>query len=415
MTIADLKKYRRILLLGYGREGKATESFLHTYAPNVEVFHADQTDGKDYLKKQYEADLVVKTAGLPRRLVKVPYTTATNIFFANVHTLVPQARTIGITGSKGKSTTTSLLFEVLKAAGLPVRLAGNIGIPLLSEFINPPTKGTIFVIEMSSYMLEDLQYSPNVSVFLNIFPEHLDYHGSMAAYFRAKSQLVLHAKKDDVFVYTSEYGDVAKLAKHTQARSIPCESTVPFSLDGAQLQGKHNEQNIRMVCTVANLFGVPIHTQEEVVHHFLPLPHRLQNIGTYRGITFYDDAIATAPEPTIAAIHTVGNVDTIFLGGMDRGLDFSILADALCTSGIRTLVLFPDTGKNIYKALQERCQRHFNILETTSMKEAVKFAFHHTEKGKVCLLSCASPSYSLWKNFEEKGDEFQKEVRSYVG
>ncbi|MBI5150974.1 MAG: UDP-N-acetylmuramoyl-L-alanine--D-glutamate ligase [Candidatus Pacebacteria bacterium] len=413
MTIADLKKYRRILLLGYGREGKATESFLQKYVPNVEVFHADQTDNKDYLKKQYEADLVIKTAGLPRRLVKVPYTTATNIFFANVRDLVPNNRTIGITGSKGKSTTTSLLFSVLKTAGLSVRLAGNIGIPLLSELLKPPKENTIFVIEMSSYMLEDLQYSPNISVFLNIFPEHLDYHGSMQAYLRAKSQIALHAKKDDVFVYDSDHNEIAKLADQTKAKSIPCIATLPFSLDNVALKGKHNEQNIRMVCTVARLFDVPVDVQKKAIEQFVPLPHRLQNIGVYNGMTFYDDAIATAPEPTIAAIETLRDVDTIFLGGTDRGLNFSSLVEAICASTIRNIVFFPETGAKIREILEKKCNRTFTILETTRMKDAVAFAYKHTEKGKICLLSCASPSYTLWKNFEEKGDEFEKEVRTY--
>ena len=141
---------------------------------------------------------------------------------------------------------------------------------------------------------------------------------------------------------------------------------------------------------------------------FKTLPHRLAKVGTFKGITFYDDAISTTPESTIRGLQTLGRVETIFLGGLDRGYDFTNLRKVLKKSGVKNIVLFPDTGKRILKS-----KKDYNILETTSMEQAVVFAYKNTTPGNICLLSTASPSYSVWKNFEEKGDLFQKWVKYF--
>lgn len=402
---------KRILILGYGKEGKATEAFLKKFVPDATIGIADQTNDPDYLNMQAQFDLVIKTPGIPRRLVTIPYTTATNIFFAN---LPPGVKTIGVTGSKGKSTTSSLIFSILKAAGLPVCFAGNIGQPMLTELMEPLADCQTFVLELSSYQLEDIEYSPDIAVFLNVFPEHLDYHGSMQSYIEAKSRIAEHMHAENVLVFNSANAFTSELAKRVGARTVPFLSAAPFDLKSVALKGKHNEDNIRAALTVAKLFDVSDAVAQKALENFTPLPHRLERVGELLGITFYDDAIATAPEPTMAAIETLGAVDTIFLGGTDRGLDFRVLAKVICASSIHNVVLFPDTGEKIKHALEENCGRILNTLETTSMKEAVQFAFAHTKKEKICLLSMASPSYTLWKNFEEKGSEFAREVRAYA-
>ena len=135
-------------------------------------------------------------------------------------------------------------------------------------------------------------------------------------------------------------------------------------------------------------------------------------MGTFHDLTFYDDAISTTPESTIAAIEAIGNVGTIFLGGLDRGYDFTSLVDFLIKKNIKTFVFFPDSGLEIKKILQNKGYS-FKSIETSSMAEAVIFAYENTEPNMVCLLSTASPSYSVWKNFEEKGDQFQQYVKQY--
>ncbi|HKY74465.1 MAG TPA: UDP-N-acetylmuramoyl-L-alanine--D-glutamate ligase, partial [Patescibacteria group bacterium] len=391
-------------------EGKGTESFLKKFVPNAEVLHADQKDGSDYLKAQDGCDLVIKTPGIPSALVTKPYTTATNIFFSNVRALVSNPTIIGVTGSKGKSTTVSLISQTLTVGGLTVRLAGNIGVPMLSLLESNQPESTVFVLELSSYMLEDLRQAPDIALFLNFFPEHLDYHHTLESYFGAKAGMTLRQTDNDIFVYPENDLFIAPLATRTKARPIPIVDALPFETKDLPLKGEHNLLNMRATYTVVRQLGVSKEKAKEAFEHFTPLPHRMQYIGEYKHIAFYDDAIATAPEPTAYAIKTIAHVETIFLGGTDRGLTYEKLAQAVCESQIKHIVLFPDTGKKIMDAIRVTCNRRFDILETTSMKEAVEYAYRHTSPGTSCLLSCAAPSYTLWKDFEEKGDVFQKFV-----
>lgn len=392
---------KKILILGYGKEGRSTERVLRLKVPGAAIVIADQSQGADYLDKQKDCDIVVKTPGIPLSLVTAPHTTATNIFFANIRNKV-----IGVTGSKGKSTTASLIYAILKHAGLKTRLVGNIGSPALDVLLEPVDPEEVFVMELSSYQLEDIEYSPHVSVITSIFREHLDHHGSFEAYFGAKARILAKAKADDFYVYNPAYPDLAELAKKTTAQAVPFADAIPFDLAGLKLEGEHNLDNIRGALAVARIFGVPDEVSREAVLAFEPLPHRLSLVGEFKGIRFYDDAIATAPEPTIFAIRTLKGVDTILLGGTDRGYDFRELAKTVASFGIRNIVLFPETGERIAAALEESGVRGLNIIHTRDMRTAVEFAYLHTAPGKICLLSTASPSYSLWKNFEEKGDEF---------
>ncbi len=397
---------KKILILGYGKEGKSTEKVLRAKLKDPEIVIADQADGPDYLSKQKDCDIVIKTPGIPLRDITAPHTSATNLFFGNISNQV-----IGVTGSKGKSTTSSLIYAILQEAGVKSRLIGNIGKPALDVLLEDIDPEEIFIMELSSYQLEDIDYSPHISVITSIFHEHLDHHGSFEAYFEAKARILDKAKADDFYVFNPAYPELAELASRTKARAVPFIDALPFDASRIKLEGAHNQENIRGALTVAGLLGVPEDVSRSAVEKFQPLPHRLTFVGQFKGIKFYDDAIATAPEPTIFAIQTLKDVDTIFLGGTDRGYDFSGLARAIGNSGIRNVVLFPDTGKRIEQALQKFGDEDLDILHTSSMQEAVEFAYAKTEPGKVCLLSTASPSYSLWKNFEEKGDEFVRWVK----
>jgi len=397
---------KKILILGYGKEGRSTERVLRLKVPGATISIADQSQGPDYLEKQKDCDIVVKTPGIPLRLVTARHTTATNIFFGNVKNPV-----IGVTGSKGKSTTASLIHAILKQAGLKTRLVGNIGSPALDVLLEPVDPREIFVMELSSYQLEDIEYSPHVSVITSIFHEHLDHHGSFEAYFEAKARIAAKATADDFFVFNPAYAELSDLAKTVTAKPIPFVETIPFYLAGLKLEGEHNLDNIRGALAVARIFGVPDEVSREAILAFEPLPHRLTFVGEFRGIRFYDDAIATAPEPTIFAIRTLKDVDTVFLGGTDRGYDFRELAMVVASFGIRNVVLFPDTGERIAAAFEEAGVTGLNVIHLRDMRTAVEFAYLHTAPGKICLLSTASPSYALWKNFEEKGTEFVKWVR----
>ncbi len=383
------------LILGYGKEGKVTEQWLKQEYKNVTVGVGDAALDKDYLKKQTDFDIAVKTPGIKKSLVTIPYTTATNIFFSKIKqsgNLI-----IGITGSKGKSTTTSLIYAILKQAKKNVSLVGNIGNPMLEVLLRPVKKDEIFVVELSSAQLEDLPYSPNIAVLTNLFPEHMDYHGTLEKYYEAKKHIIRFQNADDIFVSHPELVKLWK--KDIRATVLLAGKPVP-----SQLQGAHNENNVALAVTVARQLGVGESVIKKAVQEFKPLPHRLEYVGTFKGIQFYDDAISTTPESTILALKALKNVDTIFLGGEDRGYDFSQLEKAIKTYKIKNAVVFPNSGSKIKLP-------GVTVLKTKSMEEAVRFAYQNTQAGKICLLSCASPSYSLWKNFEEKGDQFQTFVK----
>jgi UDP-N-acetylmuramoylalanine-D-glutamate ligase len=248
MKLADLHG-KRVLILGYGKEGKASEHFLRTHVPTASIIIADQSINPDYLSLQQEADIVIKTPGIPKQLVTIPYTTATNLFFEYLHIHHPNNTIIGVTGSKGKSTTSSLITHVLVSAGKKVHFVGNIGRPALDVLSEPIETDDVFVMELSSYQLDDIEYSPHIAVFTSLFPDHLNYHGSFEKYVEAKKNIIKYSTSKDIFIYNPRFPELAVLAKTTTVRSVPYLS---YSRSiKTQLKGEHNLDNIRAALTVA--------------------------------------------------------------------------------------------------------------------------------------------------------------------
>lgn len=408
MKIAELQN-KNILIVGYGKEGKATEAFLKKFAPSSTITIADAIDGPDYLQNQAQFDLAIKSPGIHAELLSIPYTTATNIFFANV-----AGMTIGITGTKGKSTTTSLIYAILREAGKKAHLVGNIGNPMLAELLVSNTKDDVWVCELSSYQLSDIHYSPHIAVMVSLFPEHMNYHGSVEVYYKAKAHIVAYTTKHDYFVYNADFPKLCDIAKNTKAQAIPFVDTLPFPESSIPLIGKHNRDNVRLAVTVAKILHIPDNVIEQAVKNFQPLPHRLQKVGTFNGITFYDDAISTTPESTIKAIEALPNIGTLFLGGQNRGYDFSELVKVILEYKIPNIVLFSESGEAIKTAFTKKTKTVPNIYITDNNKDAIIFAYSHTKPGQICLMSPASPSYTLWKSFEKRGDEFQELVKEYA-
>lgn len=393
---------KKVALLGYGREGRVTKQYLKERHPHLSVRVLDKARDKNYLLKQGAFDMVIKTPGIPKELVSVYYTTATNLFFAEV----PHRQIIGITGSKGKSTTASLIYALLKEGGMDVQLLGNIGGPMLEALLHKKSQHTktVYVLELSSYQLDDIQASPHVAVVSNLFPEHLNYHGSLQNYYAAKYNITAYQKAGDILVTNPKVQELTSW--QTQAVRQPLITTIPVSEQEIPLLGEHNRDNLRAALTVAEYFKIPPTTCAIAIKKFKGLPHRLERIATYGGITFYDDAISTSPESTIEALNSLSNIGVIFLGGEDRGYNFLHLEKAVRDLGIKNIVLFPTSGERIFGSTEG-----LTILRTKKMKEAVAFAYKHAQPGQIVLLSTASPSYSVWKNFEEKGSEFQKWAR----
>jgi len=451
MKIEELKN-KKILLLGFGREGKDSFLFLRKLFPKKVLGIADKDEkvassavrrrgrvkwylGENYLKALKNYDVIIKTPGIPFKIlpksVFSKITSQTKIFFDNC-----PGKIVGITGTKGKSTTASMVYQVLKAGGLKVHLIGNIGKPVLNLLPSPTkwdegrdeaklqrpfsaTPKDIYVYELSSHQLYNLKKSPNIAVFLNIFREHLDYYQNFKEYVSAKANITRYQTKveenkssslpfaatrvDDYLVYNSQDKIVKEIAKKSRAKKIP-------------IKGKYYELDKAAARVVGKIFKIPSKIIEKALKEFKYLPHRLELVGTFKRITFYNDALATIPEATIAAMDKLGGkVETIMLGGFERNIDFKNLAKKVLKSKIKTVILFPTTGEKIWNTITKFKRRgvsaelpkHFFV---DNMRDAVKLAYQNTRKGKICLLSTASSSFSIFKDYKEKGNLFKKQV-----
>lgn len=435
MKITDLAG-KRVCILGFGREGKAMLEAMEKHGIECEVTIADANPdieadnqkpktknhqtivGPDYLKDLDSFDVLIKSPGIPPNPQLNAHgsklSSSTAVFFDTVAD--SGATVIGVTGSKGKSTTASLIHAILKEAGKDALLLGNVGEPAIAH-IDEVKKGTIVVLEMSSYQLADLHVSPHIAVVTSFFPEHLDYHGSLAAYLDAKKNIARHQKEDDVLFFPHASADAVEIAKQGEGRKIPFDASMaPVTIDETQLIGEHNLSNIAAAWAVAKEIGIKEAIAVKAITSFQGLPHRLQSLGMHHGLEWIDDAISTTPESTVAALDALNDrVATIILGGQDRGYDFTALAERIKESNIETVILFPGSGPRIKQALEE-AGASVTFHEASSMEEAVEFAKAQSPKPEarspIVLLSTASPSYGMFRNFEDKGEQFKRLIEA---
>ncbi|MDD5770443.1 MAG: UDP-N-acetylmuramoyl-L-alanine--D-glutamate ligase [Candidatus Gracilibacteria bacterium] len=427
--------HKNIAILGFGKEGESTLRFLQKNGIldgsvtildknlNLKIsnFDGKVIVGENYLNDLEKYDYIFKSPGISLYTNNLLYLkdkilTQTKLFFEFY-----KGKIISITQTKGKSTTATLVYQLLKNAGYNAKLVGNIGNPVLDEIDIEKDNYDFVVYELSSYMLEDLEnHHSFISILGNIFPDHLDWHLNFENYSKAKKNILKNS--DNILVGLGLYPKIEKELLNRKFLTFgPKDGYIShfdnsFFINGEKIDikvnpkipGEHNLNNFCSILATAHIIGIDYNIFEKTINEFEGLPHRLQNIGNYKGITFIDDAISTTPESTIEGIKSFnGLVQTIYLGGTDRGYDFKNLVKILEQYNIKNIVLFPDSGKRIKKLLRKA---NYNILETKNMKEAVIFSFKNTQAGKICLLSNAGPSYSLWKNFGEKGDEFKQEI-----
>jgi UDP-N-acetylmuramoylalanine--D-glutamate ligase len=262
-------------------------------------------------------------------------------------------------------------------------------------------------------------------VLLNIYREHLDYYRDFREYLRTKQNICLWQKKEDFFIYNPENKYVRETAKLTKAKKIPIdvnEIKKIIKLKEIPLIGKFNLQNIAAAIKVGEIFGVSKKDIKKAIKNFKGLPHRLEFVGKFSGIKFYNDSLSTIPETTIFAIEALGkDLQTIILGGFERKQNFSKLAKKILKSNIKTVILFPTTGKRIWQEILSQKQlskkrkkrklpKHFFV---DNMKDAVKLAFENTQSEKICLLSPAAASFNLFENYIQRGNLFKKYVKFF--
>ncbi len=418
---------KKVLVLGYGKEGRATVRALEAFAPKAEITIGDKNAdvsekdgthrwqlGDRWLENLDTFDAIIKTPGIPPNAELAKHaaktTGAVQIFLDTIHG--SGAIVVGVTGSKGKSTTSSLLAAMLKKGGKDVHLVGNIGDPSIAH-IHDAKRDTVFVHELSSYMLQDMTTSPHVAVVTSFFPEHLDYHGSIEAYLDAKKHIARFQTEDDATYFNADSPGAVSIALEGHGRKVPVDATdCPVDLKDTKLIGEHNRENVALAWKVAEDLGVRKVDAVAAAIEFSPLPHRLQDLGEAHGLRWIDDAISTTPESAVAALDALGDgVKTVILGGQDRGSDFSGLADRLSDSGVSTAILFPGSGPRIRAAI-EASGTAITLVDASSMETAVRVAKEKTPPGGIVLLSTASPSYGMFKNFEEKGEAFARCVRA---
>lgn len=404
---------KKVVFVGTSREKTSVEAFLSelgastTFESIGEKTHAETIE--KLKKTETENTVFIKAQSIPGYLMPFAYTTTTRIFFDCAKQL--GVKSVGIIGTKGKTTTASLLTHILKDAGLDARLCNGIGTPMLDN-LKSTTSETVLIVELSSYQLVELEQSPEVAVVVNLYKDRVDYHGNVELYLEAQRNCIRHMNENCAVIYHPDEEAVASWLQETKVREMPIDPQETVDMSKTQLFGEHNQLNYLMAKKAASLFGVSGLNCMSSLTTFEPVRHRLQIVRTARGITFIDDAIGSTPEATIAGIKAIiknkGPVGCVMLGGVDQQYDFSELVQLLYRVNIPSLVFFPDTGPIIETLLPENYTPE--TFNATDMDEAVQWAFDHTPSGSICLLSTASPSTVLWRSFEEKGSLFQQAV-----
>ena len=435
---AALEDKERILIWGFGREGRSTCRLLRRLFPERTLWIADDNvvdvsefDNVHFIHLAEEDphfdcfDLIMKSPGIAVFRDDVPIellNSQTELFLS-----VLRDQVIGVTGTKGKSTTSSLLYHIISGVKENTIFCGNIGIPCF-DMLDRIDDDTTIVFEMSCHQLEFTDYSPAVSVLLNLHEDHLDHYGTYEKYIGAKSHILTYQRPGDMAVvniadteYLSTLGGEGE--RIFMGRNIVIEGrtvstplgSITVAEDATQLVGPHNLFNIGVVFYILRRkFDITNERFLELLGSFSPLPHRLQRVGTFDGVTYYDDSISTICESAITAIKSLGNVGTVLLGGMDRGIDYTELIDCLFDIHIDNIVLIGQAAARLSRLIAERSAQtgiEQNVYISADFADAVAAGKRLTAKGKVCLLSPAAASYDMFKNFEARGDEFARLVR----
>jgi len=441
---------KQVAILGFGREGQSTYRTLRRLFGNIPLTVLDQMKelpesarkvvaGDQHLKvvlgNQSFSDLVgfdtiFKSPGVSPFLVELQdavmrgavVTSQTDVFFS-----VYGQQVVAVTGTKGKSTSCQVLTQVLKQAGKQVLFLGNIGAPAF-EALEQVTSESIIVYETSSHQCEGLRHSPHIAVILNIYADHLDYYPSMESYIQAKRQLFINQKPTDLCLFNAQDERVVSdIVENLPGRKIG------FSLEHSPLShvfidqdwlvaggkkivptseipllGSHNLFNVMPAIIVGLESGLDPADLRKYLSQVTPVEKRLEEVTTVNGITFVDDALATIPEATIAALSALGDrVETLIVGGFDRGQDFVNLAKVIAASEVANLILFPTTGEKIASLVKSLTPK-ISYFPVKTMDEAVKAALAHTKKGKTALLSTASASFGLFTDYRDRSTQLRE-------
>ncbi|TSA25470.1 MAG: UDP-N-acetylmuramoyl-L-alanine--D-glutamate ligase [Bacteroidetes bacterium] len=463
---------KKILLLGFGREGESSYRVIRELFPRQKIWVADRNPGvtasnliqrddnlecicgEHYLDSLNTYDVILKSPGITLKDLKVPVepahiTSQTDLF---LEAYAPQVT--GITGTKGKSTTASLIAHILTTAGEDTVLLGNIGTPAW-HFIDRITPATRIVNELSSHQLEYIHRGPHIAVLLNIFEEHLDAYRSFREYQLAKMKIATTQQAGDFFLFNADDPLIqehihsvsgqsgqsrqssrpSRLSRSSRPSPLPLSLTTPLETGGFRrgedlvirlpgqpelvlrdphnryLKGEHNQHNILIAATACRLQGVSEDAILDGIASFKGLAHRTEELGIYHNIRWVNDSIATIPEACIAALQAIHDVDTLILGGFDRGINYSPLARFLLRAPVRNLILTGAAGRRIgteMESLDPTIKTRKKMFYINRFDELFPLALEYTRPGATCLLSPAAASYDEFRSFEERGFRFRE-------
>lgn len=387
----------------------------------------DAVLGDGYLDDLDRFDLIVRTAGLrPQKILEnnpnvgTKLTSQTNTFFH----ASPTKNIIGVTGTKGKGTTSTLITKMLEAAGKDVHLGGNIGIPPLS-FINKLKRDSWVVLELSSFQLSDLQYAPHIGICLMVVPEHLNWHDDMDDYVGAKSRMFALQTSEDIAISFAENEISRTIASSGNAVQIPyfaepgayvndanilIGEQVICATSDLKLLGAHNWQNACAAVTAVWQITQNIKAIRKVLTSFSGLEHRLEFVREVGGIKYYDDSFGTTPETAAVAIESFTEPKVVILGGSDKGAEFDVLAQTVKDNNVRQAVIIGDTGPKIITALQKAGFSDISLGGKT-MESILKTCREHAQPGDVVLLSTGCASFGLFENYKDRGNQFKQLVQ----
>lgn len=433
----------KIAIAGYGLEGK--QNYKYFNKPGNDLTIVDEREdidipsdakyitGDGAYDDMSQFDMVIRTAGLsPLKIKKAKLVwSATNEFFAKC-----KAPIIGVTGTKGKGTTSSFITSILRASGKKVHLVGNIGVPALS--VLPDIRPEDFVVyEMSSFQLWDIKYSPHIAVVLMIEPDHLDVHTDFEDYLKAKSNIRRWQNLNDICIYHPSNPFSQKIASVTLATidqttkgdylnnihryGIKDDGLVYIKDDFfytndrkicpiscVKLPGKHNLENVCAAMSAVFELKLDISDNQfaEGLRSFTGLPHRLKYVSEINDVKFYDDSISTTPGSAIAAIKSFTSPKVLILGGSYKGGDFTDLVKEIKKSNIRQIILMGDEANRIEQFLKDAGIVKYVNLERCSMFEIVSKAAAAASPGDVVILSPACASFGMFKNYQDRGKKF---------
>ncbi len=413
-------KRMKIAILGFGKEGRATLRFLKRMPKyrRAAITVLDKKHGPRYLDGLEKFDLIVKTPGIPWTLPQLVraqrkhamVTSATALFFAHA-----KGKIIGITGTKGKGTTATLLWRMLRASGENAYIAGNIGKPML-DIVPHLTKHSSIVLELSSFQLQNLAYSPHVAVVLDIFPDHLDAHKNYAEYVEAKAGIVKNQKRGDSVFFFDLNHESARIAAKSRGKKIPVNAGgfALFNAEDMQVPGRHNFMNAVMAGTVALSLGCEPAAVRKVATSFRGLPLRLELVREVGGVRFYNDSASTNPYATAAAVRAFEAPCVLIAGGKDKGFSYAPLGAVLRKSSVRLAVLMGENTEKMVRALKKS---GVELSRTRDLAHALGTASAYIREHRkpsehwAVIFSPGAASFDMFADYKERGSIFNALVK----